>query len=76
MARQDQERQSELEPKRMAYAKEQIEKKGYSVEELGETKLTFQFKGRIINFFPYSGWHSGSSIKDGRGLNKLLNQIS
>ena len=55
MARQDRKRLAELQPKRMAYAKEQMEKKGYFVEELGETKLTFKFKDRIIFFFPYSG---------------------
>ena len=75
MARQDRKRLAELQPKRMAYAKEQMEKKGYFVEEYGKTKLTFQFKGKDVNFFPYSGWHTGATIKDGRGLNELLNQI-
>lgn len=78
MARQDQERQAKLEPKRMAYAKEQIEKKGYEVIAVSDTELQFIHDsqwGHKIHFFPYSGWHSGSTIKDGRGLNKLLKQI-
>jgi len=75
MARLDIERQLELEPKRMTYAKQQIEAKGYEVEEVGSTKLRFEFNGSYVHFFPYSGWHSGSTIKDGRGIRKLLRQI-
>ena len=75
MARLDIDRQLELEPKRMAYAKKEIEKKGYKVIEVSSTQLQFEFMGHIIHFFPYSGWASGSTIKDGRGINKLLRQI-
>jgi hypothetical protein len=73
--RQDIERQNELEPKRMIYSKNQIEKAGYKVDTLGLTKLTFTFKSETIHFFPYSGWHSGATIKDGRGINNLLKQL-
>lgn len=76
MARLNIERQIELEPKRMDYAKKEIEKKGYKVTVIGKTKLQFETSpGHIVNFFPYSGWASGSDIKDGRGLKKLLRQI-
>lgn len=75
MARLDIERQNELEPQRMAYAKSEIEKLGYEVQVLGKTKLQFEFKGSIVNFFPYSGWASGKTIKDVRGINNLLKQI-
>jgi hypothetical protein len=76
MARLDIERQLELEPKRMSYAKKEIEKKGYKVTEVSSTQLQFEHTmEHTVNFFPYSGWASGSTIKDGRGLNKLLKQI-
>lgn len=75
MGRLDKQRQDELEPKRMEFAKSEITKKGYEVTELGKTELRFEFKGKTVYFFPYSGWASGSTIKNGRGLNKLLNQI-
>lgn len=71
----DLDRQLELEPKRMAYAKQQIEARGYNVVEISSTQLQFKFMGHDINFFPYSGWASGSTIKDGRGLKKLLRQL-
>lgn len=75
MARLDIERQVEEEPKRIAYAKSELEKLGFKVNQTGTHTLWFEYKGETVLFFPYSGWHSGKSIKAGRGINKLLNQI-
>jgi hypothetical protein len=75
MPRLDYERQLELEPQRLSYAKKKIEEKGYIVTEVGSTELQFDYKGKLIRFYPYSGWASGSTIKAGRGLQNLLNQI-
>lgn len=76
MSRLNIDRQILLEPKRMDYAKRQIESKGYEVKIISNTQLQFTHtNNHVVNFFPYSGWASGSSIKDGRGLNKLLKQI-
>lgn len=75
MSRLDQQRQNELEPKRMQYAKEQIEALGYEVNIVCKSRLEFEFDNSKIFFFPYSGWASGSKIKDGRGLKNLLKQI-
>lgn len=75
MARLDIERQKQLEPKRMAYAIEQISKKGYIVSKVSDTELNFEFNGKKVQFYPYSGWASGSTIKNGRGLQNLLRQI-
>ena len=75
MARLDIERQIELEPLRMEYAKEQISALGYEVSEHDGKELRFFNRGKIVKFFPYSGWATGATIKDGRGLRKLLNQL-
>ena len=75
MPRLNQERQSRLEPTRMATAKEAIEKLGFEVREAGDTQLVFSHKGNTIRYFPYSGWATGWSIKDGRGLKSLLKQL-
>ena len=75
MARLDKERQKELEPQRIRYAKEQLKKKGVEVCEEFETELRFVYKGNLIAFFPYSGWHTGKGITDGRGLCRLLVQL-
>lgn len=71
----DQQRQKELEPKRMEFAKRSIQDLGYEIVVEKNTSLTFMFKGEFVTVFPYSGWHTGKSIKDGRGLQKLLNQL-
>lgn len=75
MARLDIERQIELEPLRMEYAKEQISALGYEVSEHDGKELRFFHRGKIVKFFPYSGWATGATIKDGRGLRRLLNQL-
>ena len=75
MPRLDIEKQERLEPKRMGYAKKKIESKGFSVNEIANYELRFEHKGEIIKFFPYSGWATGKTIKDGRGLNNLLKQL-
>jgi hypothetical protein len=76
MARLDMERQTNLEPRRMDFAKKEIEKKGYVVWKTSETQLRFEYEGgHCVNFFPYSGWATGATIKDGRGLKHLLKQI-
>jgi hypothetical protein len=75
MARQNIDRQNDLEPKRMEYAKNKLQELGCEVTFVGNTTITFVYKKEIIHFFPYSGWHSGKSIKDGRGLNNLLKQL-
>lgn len=71
----NQEREKELQPKRMATAKLAIENWGYEIILQDETKLEFKYKGCIIQFFPYSGWATGVTIKDGRGLVHLIEQI-
>ena len=68
-------RQMELEPKRMEYAKSEITKLGLEVFEQSETLLKFYFKGKAVTLFVYTGWHTGKSIKDGRGIKNLLKQL-
>jgi len=75
MPRLDKKRQEQLEPKRMAYAKSEIEKLGFSVTVRSASLLAFNFKGHCVLYYPYSGWASGASIKDGRGLYELIAQL-
>jgi len=75
MKRLDTDRQNELEPKRLAYAKEQITRLGFQITYQDEKEVRFVFKGQVVKFFPYTGWATGKTIKDGRGLNNLLKQI-
>lgn len=76
MARLDIEKQKEIEPERMDYAIGQLHKAGIkSMVIIKENCIEFYFKSEKIKFFPYTGWATGKSIKDGRGLQKLLDQI-
>lgn len=71
----NQERQKELEPKRLEFARNTLERLGYSVDVVYEKEIQFQHKGVLVKFFPYSGWFTGKSVIDGRGIDKLLNQL-
>lgn len=71
----DIDRQKELEPGRIEYARNQITALGYEITEENATALKFVFKGSTVTLFPYSGWHTGKTIQDGRGIAKLLKQI-
>ena len=70
----DKDREQRLQPERMKYATEQLAKLGFKYIA-DETKICFQFNGHQVTLFPYSGWHTGKSITDGRGLEKLLKQL-
>ena len=74
-SRLDQEREARLQPKRVKDCKARLEKLGFEVEQAGDTQLRFVFLESMVCFWPYSGWHSGKSIKDGRGFDKLLRQL-
>ena len=74
-SRLDQEREARLQPIRMRDCKEKLEEMGFRVNEVNHTELAFKFKGSLIAFFPYSGWHSGRTIEDGRGFQKLIKQL-
>ncbi len=71
----DQEREAQLQPLRMQSCKEKLEAMGYVVQTFGDDRLEFTYKGNVIRLWPYSGWHTGRGIKDGRGFNKLLKQL-
>ena len=62
---------------RLMYAVNQITELGYACKWIGQKKcLQFDFKGSLVRFFPYTGWFSGKTVKDGRGLINLLKQIN
>lgn len=75
MTRLDTERQRQLEPVRMQYAIQKISGLGFKIKQASDNEINFEHKGHTIKFFPYSGWATGATIKDGRGLNKLLTQL-
>jgi hypothetical protein len=75
MARLDTDRQNQLEPIRLGHARKMIEGKGYDIAFDNGKMIEFVKDGHRIKFFPYSGWATGKTIKDGRGLQNLLRQL-
>jgi hypothetical protein len=72
----NEERQKLLEPQRMEYAIGQLHLLGIkSIVVIKENCIEFDFKNERVKLFPYSGWFTGKSIRDGRGLSNLLNQL-
>ena len=76
MSRLDRDRQNKLEPVRLDAALTKIKAAGLEIIRVDDKKVVFEFKGAEIQYFAYSGWATGKTIKDGRGLNKLLNQLN
>lgn len=48
---------------------------GLKITSITQKMIEFEFKGHTVRFYPYSGWATGKSIKDGRGLNNLIKQL-
>jgi len=72
----DQERESKLQPKRYNHAVKELTSRGFLIEVLDDTQFRFLFKGEWVNYYPYSGWASGKTIKDGRGFDNLIKQLN
>lgn len=75
MARLNAERQERLEPQRINKAINKIKSLGLEIVSTGHDKIEFMYKGSKIQFFPYSGWHTGKTITDGRGAENLYKQL-
>ena len=75
MSRLNEERQKKLEPQRIAYCKGKLEEMGYVIRQETDRSLKFLHRGNLITFFPYSGWHSGKGIVDGRGFKELVKKL-
>lgn len=75
MARLNKTREEALQPQRVQVTKQELEALGYRVTQLSDDALQFTHKGYTVIFYPYSGWHTGKTIKDGRGFKKLIKQL-
>jgi len=70
----NQQREEALQPERMDYATHKLRELG--IEYMADdTTVCFKWKGSQVKLFPYSGWHSGKTIVDGRGIDNLLKQL-
>lgn len=65
----------DIEYKRMQIALCEIFDAGYEPEQMDDHEIQFEFKGSTVRFYPFSGWATGKTIRDGRGIKKLIEQI-
>jgi hypothetical protein len=72
----NQDREARLQPQRLNSAIRELEKLGLNIIDKNQTTIVFTWKGHPVRFFPYSGWHCGKTITDGRGLSNLLKQLN
>lgn len=75
MPRLNTERQNKLEPIRLRTAINEIQKLGLRITNSSDKMIEFEYKGSNIKYYPYSGWATGKTIKDGRGLKNLIKQL-
>lgn len=75
MSRLNIDRQNKLEPIRLQKAIMEITNLGLKITSITQKMIEFEFKGHTVRFYPYSGWATGKTIKDGRGLNNLIKQL-
>lgn len=71
----DKNKRISLEPERMDSTKKALMQFGAVIHFENEFELRFMFKGSEVRFFPYTGWHTGKSINDGRGYRNLIKQL-
>lgn len=64
-----------FEPERMEYAVRKLTELGIEIIYRDKATIQFHHKGQLVRFFPYTGWHTGKSITDGRGIENLLKQL-
>lgn len=75
MSRLNIQRQNKLEPIRMRTAINEIQRLGLTILNCTDKMIEFEYKGQPIKYFPYSGWATGKTIQDSRGLKNLIKQL-
>ncbi len=55
--------------------KKKIEDLGYTVEKISPISLNVHYQNSIIFYYPYSEIFISKKIKEGKGINKLIEQI-
>jgi len=69
------ERRANKEGSRMDFAIKQLTGLGHKVTMETNNAISIIFKGERVMVYPYTGWFTGKSVKDGRGIKNLLKQI-
>ena len=72
----DKERHAKITEQRRNFAYERLTTlTEVDIIEVVEDHITFKFKNEKVTLYPYTGWFTGKSVKDGRGITELLAQL-
>lgn len=72
------ERRARIEPQRISYARKQLSSLDLDIsfEYRVASRCFIIMDGvSIIRYYPYTGWFTGKSVKDGRGIHNLIKQL-
>ena len=61
---------------RMRNAKARLTEAGFTVEEEDKYTLKFMYHCNIIRYYPYTGGVVGKGIKNTRGIDALIEQVT
>lgn len=65
-----------IQKEKLFEAQEKLLGIGIDLTYESDSEVRFIHKGSVVSYFTYSGWFSGKSVKDGRGLNNLIKQLA
>lgn len=66
----------QIQANRVDYATERIQEAGYVPTYEDGQRIEFLHRGHTVTIWPYSGWFSGKTVHDGRGIHNLLKQLN
>lgn len=70
---------NDITERRMKYAVDQLLSLGLDLNIKStngkDNVILFLWRGSQISFWPYSGWATGKTIKDCRGIKNLIDQL-
>lgn len=52
-----------------------LDELGFDPIKIDDSEINFEYKGCVVKYYPLTEWFSGKSVRDGRGLSKLLKQL-
>ena len=61
---------------RFGYALNELIRLNIEIDLITDNCIEFTFNNERVKLFPFTGWHSGKSIKDGRSIKNLINQLT
>lgn len=69
------EKREKVEPARFGYCVRKLTALGFELTTRNTREISFTYKGSTVVLYPFTGWFTGKTVKDGRGIDNLVNQL-